>query len=282
MNNSIWGEYLAELIGTAFILMVGTGVAAMAILYNSFSGDYWGICVLWGLGVTWAIYLAGAVSGAHFNPAVTMAFAVYGGFPWRKVPGFIVSQVIGGFVGAAITYQLYSPVIDAFNVTNNTTREAANGIITSGIFFTRPNAGITTGHAFIDQIILTATLVIGILAVCDKWNTNNPGANTGPLMIGLLVAMVGGFGGQLEAWAINPARDLGPRLFAWLAGWGPHAFPGPGTNGYWWVPIFGPLIGGIVAGLIYNYLIHPFMPGNPKRQKAAGIMKKSDVVSESD
>lgn len=276
MNNSVWGEYLAEVIGTAFLMMGGTGIAAMAILYGSFSGDYWGICVLWGLAVTFAVYLVGAISGAHLNPAVTIAFAIYGGFPWRKVFGFIVAQVIGAFIGAAITYQLYSPVIDAFNAAHNTTRDAAQGLITSGIFFTSPNTGITTGHAFVDQIILTATLVIGILAISDKWNTVSPGANMAPLMVGLLVALIGGFGGQLEAWAINPARDFGPRVFCWLMGWGPNAFPG--IQGYWWVPVTAPVIGGIVAGAIYNYLLQPFMPGNPARIKPAGIMKQGESV----
>jgi len=277
MRQSVWGEYIAEVIGTAFLLMVGTSVAAMAILYNSFSGDYWGICILWGLGVTMAVYLVGAISGAHLNPAVTIGFAIYGGFSWKKVPGFIVSQVVGAFIGAAITYQLFSPTINAYNAAHHTTRSAVGGLTTSGIFFTHPNVGITTGHAFIDQIILTAALVIGILALSDAYNTNTPHGNMTPLIVGLLVAMVGGFGGQLEAWAINPARDLGPRIFGWLAGWGPNSFPG--LNGYWWVPIVAPIIGGVVAGAIYNFLLRPFMPGNPARIKADGIRPNSGIAS---
>jgi len=206
MGRSTWGEYLAEVIGTAFLLMVGDGVAAMAILYNSFSGDYWGICILWGLGVIMAVYLVGSISGAHLNPAVTLGFAIYGGFPWKKVPGFIFSQLVGAFLGAAITYQLFSPAIHRYNVSHHTTRSAVGGLTTSGIFFTHPNVGITTGHAFIDKIILTAVLVIGIFSISDSYNSGRPGANLAPFMVGLLVAMVGGFGGQLEAWAINPAR----------------------------------------------------------------------------
>ncbi|WP_277093986.1 MIP/aquaporin family protein [Alicyclobacillus mali (ex Roth et al. 2021)] len=268
MRNSVWGEYLAEIIGTMFLLMVGDSVAAMAILYNAFSGDYWGICILWGLGVTMACYLVGSISGAHLNPAVTIAFATYGGFPWRKVPGFIISQVIGGFLGAALTYTLFSPAINAFNIAHNTTRSGPGGLATSGIFFTHPNVGISTGHAFVDEIILTGALVLLILAFSDNYNTNGQLGNFTPLMVGLLVAMVGGFGGELEAWALNPARDFGPRLFGWLAGWGHNAFPGP--NGYWWVPIVAPIVGGLVAGALYNYVLRPFMPGNPNRAKAEG------------
>ncbi|WP_304458683.1 MIP/aquaporin family protein [Alicyclobacillus sendaiensis] len=268
MKHSVWGEYLAEIIGTMFLLMVGDSVAAMAILYNAFSGDYWGICILWGLGVTMACYLVGSISGAHLNPAVTIAFATYGGFPWRKVPGFIVSQVIGGFLGAALTYTLFSPAINTFNAVHHTTRSGPGGLVTSGIFFTHPNVGITTGHAFIDEIILTGALVLLILAFSDNYNPNGQLGNLTPLMVGLLVAMVGGFGGELEAWALNPARDFGPRLFGWLAGWGQNAFPGP--NDYWWVPIVAPIIGGLVAGALYNFVLRPFMPGNPNRAKVEG------------
>ncbi|HET7580350.1 MAG TPA: MIP/aquaporin family protein [Bacillales bacterium] len=263
-KNTVWGEYIAEFIGTMFLILVGDGVAAMAILYNAFGGSYWGICIVWGLGVTMAVYLVGAISGAHINPAVTLGFALYGGFPWKKVPGYMISQVIGGFIGAALVYELYFPVINAYNEAHNTIRSAAGGLATSGIFFTHPNTGISTGHAFIDEIILTAALVIGILAIVDNYNSNRPMANTAPLMIGLLVAMVGAFGGLLEAWAINPARDFGPRLFGWVAGWGQNAFPGPGD--YWWVPIVGPLLGAVAAGLVYNFMLRPFMPDNPKRK----------------
>ncbi len=251
-----------------FLLMVGDSVAAMAILYNAFSGDYWGICILWGLGVTMACYLVGSISGAHLNPAVTLAFATYGGFPWRKVPGFIISQVIGGFLGASLTYTLFSPAINAYNLAHHTTRSGPGGLVTSGIFFTHPNVGISTGHAFIDEIILTGALVLLILAFSDSYNSNSQLGNFTPLVVGLLVAMVGGFGGELEAWALNPARDLGPRLFGWLAGWGRNAFPGP--HDYWWVPIVAPIVGGIVAGALYNYVLRPFMPGNPERAKADG------------
>jgi glycerol uptake facilitator protein len=276
MNRPVWAEYLAEVIGTAFLLMVGDSVAAMAILYNAFSGDYWGICILWGLGVAFAVYLVGPISGAHLNPAVTLGFAAFGGFPWRKVPGYIVSQVIGGFIGAALTYILYRPVIDAYNAAHSTTRSAVGGLITSGIFFTHPNTGITTGHALVDQIILTAALMIGIVAVGDLYNSGRPGANLAPLIVGLLVATVGGFGGELEGWPINPARDFGPRLFGWLAGWGQNAFPGPG--GYWWIPIVGPIIGALIGAAVYNWLLRPFMPDHP-RYKASGVMNGDSNVT---
>jgi glycerol uptake facilitator protein len=126
------------------------------------------------------------------------------------------------------------------------------------VFFTHPGLAITAMHAFVDEIVLTAILVLGIFAVTEEFNTVAPQANSGALIIGLLVAAIGASAGYLEAWAINPARDLGPRLFAWMAGWGDAALPSP--DNYWWVPIAGPLIGGVVGGGIYQTLIRPFLP----------------------
>jgi glycerol uptake facilitator protein len=115
-------------------------------------------------------------------------------------------------------------------------------------------------HAFSDQIILTAFLIFGIFAITEQYNEMAPGANSGALMIGLLVALIGASMGYLEAWAINPARDFGPRLFCFLTGWGSSAFPSP--ENYWWVPIAGPLIGGAVGGAAYQYLVRPYLPAH--------------------
>jgi glycerol uptake facilitator protein len=113
-------------------------------------------------------------------------------------------------------------------------------------------------HAFGDEIILTAFLIFGIFAITEQYNEMAPQANSSALMIGLLVALIGASMGYLEAWALNPARDLGPRIFCFLAGWGPAAFPSPGN--YWWVPIAGPLLGGCVGGAAYQFLVRPFLP----------------------
>jgi glycerol uptake facilitator protein len=122
-------------------------------------------------------------------------------------------------------------------------------------------------HALTDQIILTAFLLLGIFAITEQYNEMAPGANSGALIIGLLVACIGASMGYLEAWAINPARDLGPRIFAYFAGWGSSAFPSPGN--YWWIPIVGPLIGGVVGGGAYQLLIHPFLPARMRALEAA-------------
>ena len=265
MTKKIYGELIAEAMAVFIIIAFGDSVAAMYVLYNPspYQQAYWGVCIAWGLGVTMAIYATGSISGTHANPAVTVALAIYRKFSWAKVVPYFVAQVIGGFVGAALVYQLYGPVIDHFNDAQHLTRAAGGA---AGVFFTHPGLAITPAHAFGDEIILTAFLIFGIFAITEQYNEMAPGANTGALMIGLLVALIGASMGYLEAWAINPARDFGPRLFCFFAGWGSSAFPSP--ENYWWVPIVGPLIGAGVGGGVYQCLVRPYLPANLRAHAA--------------
>ncbi|HEY0267313.1 MAG TPA: MIP/aquaporin family protein [Rhizomicrobium sp.] len=252
------GELISECLAVFIIITIGCSAAAMYTLYDPspYQTAYWGVCITWGLAVTIAIYVTGAVSCTHANPAVTLALALYRGFPWKKVLPYSAAQVAGGFLGAAVVYFLYGPVIDHYNALHHLTRAADGGA--AGVFFTHPGLAITPIHAFWDEVVLTAILLLGIFAVTEDFNTVAPQANSGALIIGLLVAAIGASAGYLEAWAINPARDLGPRLFAWLAGWGSAALPSP--ENYWWVPIAGPLLGGVVGAGLYQGLIRPFLP----------------------
>ena len=257
------GEMISEAMAMFIIISFGDSAAAMYTLYDPspYKQAYWGVCIAWGLAVTIAIYVTGAVSGTHANPAVTLALAVFRGFSWKKVIPYTIAQVIGAFLGAGIVYLLFSPVIDNFNTLGHLTRAGDGGA--AGVFFTHPGLAITPMHALMDQVILTAFLMLGIFAITEEWNTMAPMANSGALIIGLLVATIGASMGYLEAWALNPARDFGPRLFAYFAGWGTQAFPSPGN--YWWVPIVGPLIGGVVGGGAFQYLIRPFMRAPSER-----------------
>ena len=259
------GEMISEAMAMFIIISFGDSAAGMYVLYDPspYKQAYWGVCIAWGLAVTIAIYVTGAVSGTHANPAVTLALAVFRGFSWKKVIPYCLAQVIGAFLGAAIVYILFGPVIDHFNTVNHLTRAGDGGA--AGVFFTHPGLAITPMHALLDQVILTAFLMLGIFAITEEWNTMAPMANSGALIIGLLVALIGASMGYLEAWALNPARDFGPRLFAFLAGWGPQALPSPG--GYWWVPIVGPLIGGLVGGGVYQGLIRPYLPPRAERRE---------------
>ena len=259
------GEMISEAMAMFIIIGMGDSAACMYTLYDPspYKQAYWGVCIAWGLAVTLAIYVTGAVSGTHANPAVTLALAIFRGFSWKKVLPYCAAQVVGAFLGAAIVYLMFQPVIDHYNVVNHLTRGGDGGA--AGVFFTHPGDQITPMHALMDQVILTAFLMLGIFAITEEWNTMAPMANSGALMIGFLVALIGASAGYLEAWALNPARDFGPRLFAYLAGWDKQALPSPGN--YWWVPIVGPLIGGVVGGGAYQFLIRPFLPPRGERKQ---------------
>ena len=257
MTKAFAGQLISEAVAMFIIIAFGDSVAAMYTLYSPspYQQAYWGVCIAWGLAVTIAIYTTGSVSGCHANPAVTLALAVFRGFSWRKVVPYWLAQIVGAILGAAIVYTLFSPVIDHFNTVNQLTRASGGA---AGVFFTHPGLAITPMHAFGDEIILTAFLIFGIFAVTEQYNEMAPGANGGALVIGLLVALIGASMGYLEAWALNPARDFGPRVFCFFTGWGSSAFPSP--DNYWWIPIIAPLIGAVIGGGAYQLLIHPFLP----------------------
>jgi glycerol uptake facilitator len=259
MKKQDFGEYLAEALAVFIIISFGDSVAAMYTVYNPnpYQGSYWGVCMAWGLAVTMAIYATGSISGTHANPAVTLALALYRKFSWRKVLPYFVAQVVGGLLGAALVYSLYAPVIDHYNAVSQLTRAGGGA---AGMFFTHPGLAITPMHAFYDEIVLTAFLIFGIFAITEQYNEMAPGANSGALAIGFLVAIIGASMGYLEAWALNPARDLGPRIFCYLAGWGTSAFPSP--QNFWWVPLAGPMVGGVLGGAAYQHLIRPFLPAH--------------------
>jgi glycerol uptake facilitator protein len=259
------GELISEAVAMFIIIAFGDSVAAMYTLYtpSPYQNAYWGVCISWGMAVTLAIYVTGSVSGTHANPAVTLTLAIFRDFEWKKVVPYWLAQIVGAFAGAAIVYLLFGPVIDHFNAAQNLTREAGGA---AGVFFTHPGLAITPMHALLDQIVLTAFLLFGIFAITEQYNEMAPMANSGAVMIGILVAIIGSCMGYLEAWALNPARDFGPRLFAYLAGWNTAAFPSP--ENYWWVPIVGPLIGGVIGGGAYQCLIRPFLPARVRAAEA--------------
>lgn len=268
------GELISEAVAVFLIIAFGDSVAAMYTVYNPnpYQGSYWGVCIAWGLAVTIAIYTTASVSGCHANPAVTLALAIYRKFSWKKVVPYCIAQTVGGFAGAGVVYALYAPVINQFNLTNHLTRAAGGA---AGVFFTHPGLAVTPMHAFSDEIILTAFLIFGIFAVTEQYNEQAPGANFGAVIIGLIVAVIGASMGYLEAWAINPARDFGPRLFCYFTGWGSSAFPSP--DHYWWIPIVAPLLGGVVGGAAYQWLIHPFLPARLRAVEADAATRVTEL-----
>ena len=238
--NAAWrrsdlGDYLSEFFGVFVLIAFGTGVVAAYVAGLPQSGrgagittdaDWLLITFGWGMAVTFAIYVAGGITGAHINPAVTIAFATFRGFPWKKVPGYIIAQILGGIAGAALVYWAYHDAISAFEASADPPIVRDGGLGSVGIFVTGPAAYIDNyGDAFLSEAIGTAFLLIFVFAVVNLMNLP-PRANLAPLIIGLAVFAIGMSFGTSTGYAINPARDLGPRILTAMEGWGAAAFPG--------------------------------------------------------
>jgi glycerol uptake facilitator protein len=269
LRQGLLGDLMAEFFGVVALISFGDGVVAMAVaalnqsgrgskIFDA-SGDWLLITWGWALAVALAVYVAGGVTGAHINPAVTLAFAVRGAFPWSKVPGYWIAQVAGGFVGAAIVFLVYHDAIGSYEAANHVTRGDLNSVVTFSIFATFPAPFFHGGWIgpLIDQIVGTAFLLIFVAALVDRRNLA-PRGNMTPFLVGMAVAAIGMSYGANAGYAINPARDFGPRLFAAIAGWGQTALPGNGQgfSNFFWIPIVGPLIGGVLGVSIYDFFIN--------------------------
>jgi glycerol uptake facilitator protein len=268
LRTGLLGDLGAEFFGTFVLIAFGDGVVAMAVaalnqsgrgtkIFDA-SGDWLLITWGWALAVTLGVYVAGGVTGAHLNPAVTLAFAVRKTLPWSRVPAYWLAQVLGAFVAAALVFIVYYAAIGSWEHANHVTRGAPGSFVTYSIFATFP-APYFLGNPIwplIDQIVGTAFLLIFISALIDRRNLA-PKANLTPFLVGLAVAAIGMSYGANAGYAINPARDFGPRLFAAIAGWGQVALPGNGPwySNYFWVPIVGPLVGGVIGVYAYELFI---------------------------
>ena len=250
---TLTAELIAEFLGTFVLMMFGIGVVAMVVLFptknpgETIHGGFTNISLGWGLAVTMGIYVAGKVSGAHLNPAVTLAFAVFRGFPWRKVLPYSLAQTAGAFAAAALVYWNYLP---AFRQTDPLLERTAGVFTTFPAFPELPQAG------FLDQLIGTGLLVMLIFAIVDEFNAP-PGANLAPAMIGLVVVAIGMSFGGMHGYAINPARDFGPRLFTVFAGFRNNGLT-DGTH-VWWIPVAAPLLGGLAGAALYDFGIRRFL-----------------------
>jgi glycerol uptake facilitator protein len=258
-RNTYTAELLAEFLGTFTLIVFGVGVVAHFVLRNQVGdptpapntfGDFTTVNWAWGFGVVMGVYVAGGVSGAHINPAVTVSLALRRGFPWAKVGPYIVAQFLGAFVAALlIRWNFY----EWFNQV-----DPGKTFATQGVYSTSPGPGLSVLGGLRSEIIGTAILVMVLLAIIDARNTA-PAANLAPFIIGLLVVAIGMSLGATSGYAINPARDFGPRLASWVTGWS-TAMKAPNGDLYFWVPIVGPLIGGAIGAFVYDGLIGRFLP----------------------
>jgi MIP family channel proteins len=250
MPQGVLREALAEFLGTFVLIAFGVGVVAQVVLSGEANGAYLSINLAWGLAVTFGCYVAGGVSGAHLNPAVTMALAVHRGFPWGKVGPYVLGQFAGAFAASLLVYLTYYEAINAFD---GGVRQVTGELATAGIWATYPQAFLSTfPGGFIDQVVGTALLMCVIFAIVDKRNASPP-AGLVPVIVGLLVVVIGMTFGYNAGYAINPARDLAPRLFTALFGWGSEVFRA--GNAWWWVPVVAPVIGAILGGWVYDLLV---------------------------
>ena len=243
-------EAAAEFFGTFILITFGIGVVAQAVLSKNANGSALSINIAWGLAVMLGIYSSGGVSGAHLNPAVTIALAVHRALPWNKVAPYVLAQVAGAFAGAALVWFTYREALTAFDGGMRTIEGAT---ATAGIFATYPQSFLSIAGGFVDQVVGTMLLMAGVLAVTDQKNVAPPAWLTGPL-VGLLVVAIGMAFGYNAGYAINPARDFGPRLFTAVAGWGGGVFTA--ANGWWWVPVVAPVIGAVLGAWLYDLFIN--------------------------
>jgi glycerol uptake facilitator protein len=253
---TLFGELCAEFAGTMILILFGCGVVAQVVTTadsDAPAGGHDAIAWGWGLGVALGVYVAARISGAHLNPAVTIALAAFKGFAWPKVVPYILAQTVGAFVAALIVRVSYADLIAAV--------DPEHTLATQVIFSTLPGNGtydVSISTAFVDQVVGTAILVFVIFALTTAAN-NPPLANLGPLIVGLLVVGIGMAWGVNAGYAINPARDFGPRLASLLTGYG-TAMEDQDGQLYFWLPIVAPIIGGVVGGGLFKLLIEAHLP----------------------
>lgn len=231
-------EIIAELVGTMILIIFGAGVVAGVNLKRSNAeGAGWvAISLGWGFAVALGVYVSGTVSEAHLNPAVTIGFAAIGEFPWAQVPGYILGQIAGAFLGAVVVFLHYYP---HWKVTDEQSTKLS-------VFATGPAIRHLPSN-FISELIGTAVLVFGLLAIGA--NTFSDGLN--PIIVGVLIIAIGLSLGGTTGYAINPARDLGPRIAHAIL---PINKKGPSDWAYSWVPILGPITGGVVGAFLFTLI----------------------------
>ena len=264
------GEAMAEFFGTMVLILFGDGCVATFALFTKLGANgaatpfanTWPVIIFgWGFAVMLGIYVSGAISGAHLNPAVTIALAATRRFSWSKVGPYVLAQVLGAFVAAGLLYFVYQGALNA----NAGTDFAAN---VGGVFYTSPKAFVGTFGAFGDEFIGTALLVGLILAITDARNQPVQ-SNLNPMIIGFLIVAIGASFGLNTGYAINPARDFGPRLWVALVTGGASF---SANNYYFWIPIVAPILGGVAGGFIFDYTIGRVLA-------AKGLMKSGDSVT---
>lgn len=241
-------ECLAEFLGTFILIAFGVGVNNEVSLNNQKNGTWLSINIAWGLGVMFGVHASDGVSGAHLNPAVTLTMAWFGKLPWWKVPGYVFAQVFGAFCAAICIYVMYKPLYDVVD---------PDRVIAQGNFATYPAQHIPNATAFFTEAFATAILLAVIFSLGDK--NNRPAApHAAPVHLMLVIWGLGMSFGSNSGYALNPARDFGPRLATSICGWGSKVYTL--RDYYFWIPIVAPCVGGIVGGYVYKLFVEIHHP----------------------
>ena len=275
---------IAELVGTFILILFGCGAVHSDVLTGAQSG-LWQVAIVWGIGVTLAVYVMGGISGGHINPAITIALATWNKFPWNEVPAYVGAQLAGAFLAAAALFAIYAPNLADREAALGVERSGPGGFLTAmcyGEFYPNPgplatadkpfetadwekfSSKVTHSIAFGAEVLCTAVLALVVFAVTDPRNEGGPPPRLAPFFIGLTVALLISIIGPLTQCCLNPARDFGPRLFTYVAGWGNQAIPGPNGYGVLTVYIVAPILGAIAGGGVYQQLLRHWLPPEVK------------------
>jgi glycerol uptake facilitator protein len=257
-------SFIGEFIGTFILVFFGCSSVGVAVIFGSFSGLFQ-VAMIWGLGVTVAIYTTRHLSCAHLNPAVSLAMVIGKRMTLSKMAVYWVAQFLGAFIAASLIYLIFNNVISQFEIANGIIRGAKESVITAqmfGEFF--PNPGVqkaftlSSANAFFVEAIGTFVLVFIIFSLTEDCNVGKPDSNLAPFFIGMTVTALIGITAPFTQTGLNPARDFSPRLFSYFAGWKSAAMPDGGL-GFLWVYILGPMVGATVASIVFCYIVEPIM-----------------------
>ena len=267
--NRLLGECLGEFLGTLILVFFGVGAVNAAVLAGAQQG-LWQVAVVWGVAIALAIYTVGAVSGAHINPAITVAMALWRGFPGAKVAPYVFSQVAGAACGSLILYALFHGLIAHFEAAQGLVRGAPGSELSAMVFGeyfpnpaiigTGPEAHRQVSHltAMLGEAVGTALLAGFVFALTEPRNPVAPRWMV-PLFIGLAVSIIISIIAPLTQAGLNPARDFGPRLVSYALGWGRIAIPGP-RGGFFTVYILSPLVGAALGAGVYQAMVRRYLP----------------------
>ncbi|XP_039615087.1 aquaporin-3b [Polypterus senegalus] len=261
IKNKLLRQSLAECLGTLILVMFGCGSVAQLVLSGGTHGQFLTVNFAFGFAVTLGILISGQVSGGHLNPAVTFSLCLLGREPWIKLPVYFLAQTLGSFLGAGIIFGLYFDALWAYGG-NHLLVTGLNA--TAGIFATFPSEHLTLVNGFFDQFIGTAALIVCILAIVDPYNNPIP-QGLEAFTVGFVVLVIGLSMGFNSGYAVNPARDFGPRLFTSIAGWGSEVFTA--GNNWWWVPILAPFFGAFAGVIVYQFMVGFHVEGMSKQKK---------------